>query len=335
VSGDDFHEVTRVLASYAVGIDIGGTNMAAGLVDRKGRMVADARMLTPKSGPFAIIDAVADMFASVCSQVRPNEVAGIGIGLPAQVDFTRQSVEFCTNLPLIGVDVRSLVGSRTKQLVTIDNDVHTAALGESRFGAAQGARDWVMITVGTGVGGAMFLDGKLYRGCRGLGGEIGHMVIEMDGVECPCGGQGHTEAYVARPAIAAAGREYATTYAGVRLAEMAGGDASAVTAEHVIILAREGDARCMAIIAEAAALLGRSLVGIVNLLNPALIVIGGGVAEGNAVFVESADAAIRDEALAGRNDVEVRLAALGNDAGMLGAAVLALDEYDSRESLDR
>jgi glucokinase len=332
---DDSLEVTFVLASYAVGIDIGGTNMAAGLMDRKGRMVADARLLTPKSGPFAIIDAVADLYADVCAEVRPNEVAGIGIGLPAQVDFTRQSVEFCTNLPLMGVDVRSLVGSRTKQLVTIDNDVHTAALGEFRFGAAQGARDWVMVTVGTGVGGAMFLDGKPYRGCRGLGGEIGHMVIEMDGVECPCGGRGHTEAYVARPAIAAAGREYAATYAGVRLAEMAGGDPSAVTAEDVIVLAREGEERCAGIIEEAAMLLGRSLVGIVNLLNPQLIVIGGGVAEGNQVFVEAATTAIRSEALAGRNDVKVKLAAVGNDAGMLGAAVLALDEYDSRESLDR
>jgi glucokinase len=327
--------VTRVLASYAVGIDIGGTNMAAGLVDRKGRMVADGRMLTPKSGPFAVIDAVADLFAEVTAQVRPNEVAGIGIGLPAQVDFTRQSVEFCTNLPLTGVDVRSLVGSRTKHLVTIDNDVHTAALGESRFGAAQGSRDWVMVTVGTGVGGAMFLDGKLYRGCRGLGGEIGHMVIELDGVECPCGGRGHIEAYVARPAIASAGREYAATYAGARLAEMAGGDPSAVTAEDVIVLAREGDARCEGIIHQAALLLGRSLVGIVNLLNPQLIVIGGGVAEGNTVFPDAAMSAIRGEALAGRNDVTVKLAALGNDAGLLGAAVLALDEYDSRESLDR
>jgi glucokinase len=327
--------VTRVLASYAVGIDIGGTRMAAGLVDRKGRTVADARILTPKAGPFAVIDAIADLSAEVTAQVRPNEVAGIGIGLPAQIDFLRQSVEFCTNLPLTGVDVRSLVGSRARQLVTIDNDVHAAALGEFRFGAAQGARDWVMITVGTGVGGAIFLDGKPYRGSRGLGGEIGHMVIEMDGIECPCGGRGHTEAYVARPAIAAAGREYAVTYAGARLAEMAGGDASAVTAEDVILLAREGDAHCAGIIEQAALLLGRSLVGIVNLLNPQLIVIGGGVAEGNQLFADAATAAIRDEALAGKGDVKVKLAALGNDAGVLGAAVLALDEYDSRESLQR
>lgn len=324
-----------MLASYAVGIDIGGTKMAAGLVDRKGRMVADARRFTPKTGPFAIVDAIADLSAEVAREVKGSEVAGIGIGLPAQVDFQRQSVEFCTNLPLTGVDVRSLVASRTKQLVTIDNDVHGAALGEFRFGAATGARDWVMITVGTGVGGALFVDGRPYRGSRGLGGEIGHMVVELDGRECPCGGRGHTEAYVGRPAIAAQGREYAATYAGATLAEAAGGQPEDVTAEDVIVAARSGDAVCVGILDGAAELLGRSLVGIVNLLNPQLIVIGGGVAEGNEVFPRKVTEAIDAEALAGKGDVKVRLAALGNDAGVLGAAVLAFDEYDSRESLHR
>ena len=140
------------------------------------------------------------------------------------------------------MDVRSLVTSKTKHPVTIDNDVHMAAQGEMRFGAASGARDFVMVTVGTGVGGAMFIDGKPYRGYRGLGGEIGHMVVELDGRPCPCGGLGHLEAYVARPAIAAAGRELAATFKGAHLAELAGGDPTDVTAEDVIVAAREGDA---------------------------------------------------------------------------------------------
>jgi glucokinase len=318
-----------------VGIDVGGTKMAAGLVDRKGRMVSEARRMTPKSGPFAVVDAIVDLTGEVCEGYRPAEIAGIGMGLPAQVDFLRQSVEFATNLPLSGVDVRSLVTSKTKHPVTMDNDVHMAALGEVRFGAASGSRDFVMVTVGTGVGGAIFLDGKPYRGCRGLGGELGHMVVELDGRPCPCGGLGHLEAYVARPAIATAGREYAATHKGARVAELAGGDPTEVTAEDVIVAAHEGDAECKRILAHAAHILGRALVGIVNLLNPQLILIGGGVAEGNPVFSDTVQSVIADEALAGRNDVKVVLAMLGNDAGVLGAAALAFDEYDSRENLHR
>jgi glucokinase len=324
-----------MLATYAVGIDVGGTKMAAGLVERKGRMVAEARRMTPKSGPFAIVDAIVDLTAQITAEVRPSEVAGIGIGLPGQVDFMRQSIEFATNLPLMGVDVRSLVMSRTKMPVTIDNDVHTAAQGERRFGVAAGARDWAMVTVGTGVGGALFVGGQPYRGHRGLAGEIGHMVVEFDGRPCPCGGIGHLEPYVARPAIAAAGRELAGTFAGAALVERAGRDVSAVTAEDVIQCAREGDEACLAILHDAARILGRALVGIVNFMNPELIVIGGGVAEGNQFFADEAARAISEEALAGRADVRVVLAQLGNDAGALGAAALAFDEYDSRESVHR
>jgi glucokinase len=322
-------------ATYAIGVDMGGTKMAAGLVERRGRIVKEARALTPKGGAFGVIDQLIDLIVQVSADMHGADIAGIGIGLPAQVDFFRQTVEFATNVPLSGLDVRALIMSRLKHPVTIDNDVHTAALGEFRYGAAQGARDWVMITVGTGVGGGMFIEGRPYRGFRGMGGEIGHMVVELDGRPCPCGGRGHLEAYIARPAIASAGRQLATQFKGVALRERAGGDPEAVTAEHVIVGAREGDPACQAIIADAAGVLGHHLVGIVNLLNPQLVVIGGGVAEGQQVFADTATKMIADEALAGRADVSVALAELGNDAGVLGAAALAFDEYDSRESLHR
>ena len=168
----------------------------------------------------------------------------MGIGLPAQVDFLRQEVEFCTNLPLAGVDVRSLVMSRTKSEVTIDNDGNLAALGESRYGAAKGVRDFLMITLGTGVGGGMFIAGEPYRGSRGLGGEIGHTVIDLDGPECPCGGRGHLEAYLGRPAIAARGKEAARSFSGRAILDAAGGDADDITAESVVIAAKGGDCGC-------------------------------------------------------------------------------------------
>ena len=124
--------------SYAVGVDVGGTRIAAGLVERKGRIIKDAKRLTPEGGPFAVIDMIIDMVEEVTAGTHTSEVAGVGIGIPGQIDFARQSIEFCTNLPLAGVDVRALVMSRAKQEVTIDNDGHLAAVVHALSSAVVG-----------------------------------------------------------------------------------------------------------------------------------------------------------------------------------------------------
>jgi len=322
--------------NFAIGVDVGGTRIAAGLVERKGRIVRDAKRLTPKNGPFGVIDTIVDLAEEVLQGTHPSEIAGVGIGLPAQIDFLRQSVEFCTNLPLAGVDVRSLAMSRLKREVTIDNDGHLAAIGESRYGAAKGARDFLMITLGTGVGGGLFVDGEPYRGSRGLGGEIGHVVVDRDGPPCPCGGTGHLEAFLGRPAIAAKGREVAREYRGAAIRKAAGtDDIDSITAEAVVIAGQQGDPAAREILLEAGEILGRGLVGFVNTLNPKLIVIGGGVGESADFLVQRAEEVMQAEALAGRRDVKVIQAVLGNDAGILGAAALAFDEHDAREGLHR
>lgn len=321
--------------SYAIGVDVGGTRIAAGLIERKGRVVKDTRTLTPRSGPFSIVDAIIDVIEEVSPGIHPSEIAGIGIGLPAQIDFLKQSVEFCTNLPLAGVDVRALVLSRVRHEVTIDNDGNLAAAGEFRFGAAKGARDFLMLTLGTGVGGGLFLGGEPYRGSRGMGGEVGHMVVQMDGPQCPCGGRGHLESYVSRPAIAARGKEAAATYRGLAILEAAGGSADDITAEDVVAASLKGDEAAREIMLDAGEVLGRALVGLVNLLNPKLVVVGGGIGESCAFMVERAAEVVNAEALAGRRDVRFCQAELGNDAGILGAAALAFDEHDSREGLHR
>lgn len=321
--------------SYAVGVDVGGTRIAAGLIERKGRIVKDTKALTPKNGPFAVVDTIIDLAAEVMSGVQASEVAGIGIGIPGQIDFLRQEIEFCTNLPLAGVDIRSLVMSRTKCEVTIDNDSNLAALGESRYGAAKGVRDFLMITLGTGVGGGLFVNGEPYRGSRGLAAEIGHLVIDLDGPPCPCGGTGHIEAFIGRPALGAKAIELAKTFKGKAVLDAAGGDLDAVTAEALIIAAAGGDEYATKILLDAGEILGRALVGFVNLLNPKMICIGGGVGESAPFLVEKAAEVMQGEALAGRRDVSVTQAVLGNDAGLLGAAALAFDEHDSREGLHR
>ncbi|MGV8083511.1 MAG: ROK family protein [Coriobacteriia bacterium] len=322
-------------ANLAVGVDVGGTRIAAGLVERKGKILKSTKRLTPGNGPFTLVDAIADMIEEVSAGTHSGEIAGIGIGVPGQIDFLRQSIEFCTNLPLEGVDVRSLVMSRTKREVTIDNDGHMAAFGEARWGAAKGARDFIMITVGTGVGGGLFLNGEPYRGSRGLGGEIGHVVMQLDGPPCPCGGRGHLEAFLGRPALGARGREAAGKPTGAAILKEAGGDLDAVTAECVLQASLKGDAVAKQILCEVGEILGRALVGFVNVFNPKLVLIGGGVGESSPELVKHAQAAMAAEALAGRRDVEVRQAVLGNNAGILGAAGLAFDEHDLREGLHR
>ena len=322
-------------ASYAVGLDVGGTRIAAGLVERKGRIVRETKRSTPQGGPFGVVDAIIEAIGEVTTGVHPSEVTGIGIGLPAQVDFHRQTVEFCTNLPLGGVDMRGLIMSRAKHSVTIDNDGHTAAIGESRFGAAKGARDFVMVTLGTGVGGGAFIAGLPFRGFRGMGTELGHLVVDLDGPPCPCGGTGHLEAFVARPAIVAAGREAAGAFHGSGILRRAGDDAEAITAEVVIEAANAGDEAASEIMGRVGFILGKALVGVVNIMNPQLVVVGGGIGESCPLVIQRAAQVIADEALAGRRDVQVVPALLGNDAGVVGAAALAFDEYDSREGLHR
>lgn len=322
-------------APYAIGVDVGGTKIHAGLVDRDGRVLKEVRRMTPEGGPFGVVDAIIELSEEVTDGVHDAEISGLGLGLPAQIDFPKQSVEFCTNLPLTGIDVRSLVMSRIKHHVTIDNDGHTAALGEFRYGCATGIRDFIMVTIGTGVGGGVFVKGEPYRGHRGLSGELGHMVIDLEGPECPCGGRGHLEAFIGGPALAAKGREAASTFRGVAIKEAADGDANAVNADAVKRAARAGDEVAIKILSEAGWILGRALVGLVNIFNPRLIVIGGGVGGDCEFIMERAEEAIAEEAMAGRRDVKLSLSQLGADGGVLGAAALAFDEYDSRQGLHR
>jgi len=320
--------------AFAIGLDVGGTRIAAGLVERKGRIVRETKLLTPKSaGPFAIVDAIVAAVTEITNGVHPSEIAGIGIGLPAQIDFTRQSVEYCVNLPLAGIDMRGLVMSRLKYPVTIDNDGHTAALGESRYGAAKGLKDFIMVTLGTGVGGGVFIGGKLHRGSRGFGGEVGHMVIAVDGPECPCGGRGHLESFAARPAIVRAARAAAETYHGSSISRLAGGDAEKITAELVIKAANNGDEAAAEVMSLVGDMLGEGLVGLVNVLNPQAIIVGGGIGESCPLVSRRAAARIAAEALAGRRDIRVLTAELGNDAGVAGAAALAFEDHDSREGI--
>lgn len=323
------------MRAYAVGVDVGGTKISAALVERKGRTVKEAIRTTPGGGAFAVVDSIIEVVSEVVEGVHPSENAGVGIGLPAQIDWRRQTVEFCTNLPLAGVDVRDLVKTRVNLPVTIDNDGQVAANGEVRYGAAKDARDFLMVTIGTGVGGGLWLDGKPYRGSRGFGGEIGHTLVQIDGKDCPCGGNGHLEAYVSRSALVRDARAAAKTYRGAAIKRAAGDKLAAVTDDVLLAVARAGDEAAQEILTEAARVFGKAMVGMVNLLDPQLIVVGGGLGLKTPLWVDAASKAIAGEALAGRADVRVVPAELGAESGVVGAAAMAFDGYDAWEEPGR
>ena len=321
-----------MFATYAIGIDVGGSKIAAGLIDQKGRVLRDISLPTPlDKGSFGIVDALVHAGREVSSSVSKNEIAGVGIGLPAQIDFARQEIEFCTNLPLAGVDVGSLVESAFRVPATIDNDGHLATLGECRYGAGKKVPDFLMITLGTGVGGGMCINGELYRGSRGLGSEVGHVVIDLDGPPCPCGGKGHLESYLGSPALKEAALEAAKKPSGKAIYNAAGNVLGQVSARSLVIAAAGGDRVALDILHERGEILGQALVGFVNIFNPRVICIGGGIGESAGALVETAAEVVRNQAMAGRKDVEIIQATLGNDAGILGAAALAFEEYEARE----
>lgn len=321
-----------MFATYALGIDVGGSKISAGLIDAKGRVLRDISLPTPlDKGPFGIVDALVHAGKEVTQSITKNELAGVGIGVPGQVDFMRQEIEFSTNLPLAGVDICSLAESAFRVPVTVDNDGHLATLGECRYGAGKKVSDFLMLTIGTGVGGGICLGGELYRGARGLSSEFGHVVIDTNGPACPCGGRGHLESYLGAPALAALAQEAAKKPNGKAIYDAAGRVMRNVSAQSLIIAAAGGDKVACSILEERGAILGQALVGFVNIFNPSVICIGGGIGEAANALVESAARVVHTHALAGRKDVEIIQATLGNDAGILGAAALAFDEYETRE----
>jgi glucokinase len=322
---------------YAVGIDVGGTKLAAALVARDGAITARTFQLTPTGIDAAgLLRLLGDLVAQVTGDVAPAAIAGIGLALPAFIDYPAQRVMHCVNLPLDaagGCDVAAELARATGLTVTIDNDANAAAIGEGTWGAARDVRDFIMVTLGTGVGGGLVLDGKPYRGWRGLGAELGHIVVNCDDdTPCPCGGVGHLEAYVARPALTRAARLAATGPQGGALMRACGGDASGLDAEMLLDVADGGDPAATAVLSRAGSVLGTALSGLVNLLNPQMIVIGGGLGMRADSLFAAADAQLRACAPPALGDLQLVRAQLGNDAGLLGAAALAFQRTDGAES---
>ena len=310
--------------ALAIGIDIGGTKVAAGVVDEDGTIVAQLRRPTPSTDP----EAVEHTIAQVVKELRKDhDVVAVGIGAAGFIDAGRSTVLFAPNLAWRDEPLRDEVAKLVDLPVVVENDANSAAWGEHRFGAGQGLQDLICVTVGTGIGGGIVMNGELYRGRWGIGAEFGHIRVFPNGRRCGCGQDGCWEQYCSGRALLREAREIADVRRdyGARLLELGGGTPEGITPPEVTRAAQEGDAAALEAFDRVGAWLGQGLADLAALLDPAAFVVGGGVADAGELLLGPARRvfAQRLTGTTHRPHAEIRAAKLGNDAGMVGAADLA------------
>jgi glucokinase len=308
-----------------IGIDAGGTKLLGGVVDEQ--LVVHHRVRRGWRG--ADRGETLDVFVEAVEEVRAAapDVDAVGFGIPSLVDQETGRSVWSNHLPLDDVPFRDLMSERLGLPVHVDNDSNLALLAEHRHGAARGARHALMVALGTGIGGGIVIDGRVYRGAGGAAGELGHLVVDMHGPDCPgdCPGRGCLEVIASGRAIGlegeAAGRADPRSALGRRLAE--GGE---ITGQFVTELAHSGDPAAVAALEEVARRLGAGLTGLVNVFNPEVIVIGGGAVAAGELLLGPARAAVAEQALPwAREAVRIVPAHFGDESGMVGAARFALD----------
>ena len=307
-----------------VGIDVGGTKVLAGVVDSHGRVLARERRETPGRSVQAVEDTIVDLvrlFSESCN------VAAVGIGAAGFVDASRSTVLFSPHLAWREEPLRDAVMSRVHLPVVVDNDANAAALAECRFGAGVGHRLVLCVTLGTGIGGALVIDGRVFRGANGMAGEFGHIQVVPKGLRCECGNRGCWEQYASGNALVRDARELVV--AGSPMAHtlrgMVNGDPAALTGQLIADAARDGDPLASELLGEIGSWLGIGLAGMAAAFDPSCIIVGGGVsAAGDLLLVPTRRAFART--LTGRGfrpEPPVVTAALGPDAGFIGAADMA------------
>lgn len=310
------------------GIDIGGTNIKFGLFDSTGKILYRQRKPTmAQKGAEPLLHLVGNIGENLLYYAADEEleVLGLGVGTPGAVDFrTGKVIGTCPNIDgWQGTELGSVLSERLNMLVRVDNDVHAMALAEARFGAAAGAESVVCVTVGTGVGGAVIINGELWRGANYAAGELGHMSINFDSDIKHSGIPGSIEAYCSSSSLV--GRVTARLHKQLTPAfdAVLDGDLDNLTIRKIFSALRKGDEVARESLDETAEFLGVGLAGIVNLLNPEVVVIGGGVADGGGGFVSTVAKKIKELAFpVAVEKLKVKKASLGNDAGFIGAGLL-------------
>ena len=310
--------------ALAIGVDLGGTKIAAGVVDENGTIVAANRRPTPSLSSEAVIDAIAELVLELREQ---HTVEAVCVAAPGFVDAARSTLMFTPNLPMRNEALGARLTSSIGLPVLVENDANAAAWGEARFGAARGRANAVILTVGTGLGGGVIVDDRLVRGAFGFAAEVGHMTLIPDGLECGCGQRGCWEQYTSGNALLRTARQLAAQQRtdGQRLLSLGDGTPEGIQGQHITLAAQQGCPVAIASFNQIGEQLGRGMATVSALLDPEVFVIGGGVCEAGDLLLAPirAEYEVRLTARSHRPLPTIVAATLGNDAGIVGAADLA------------
>jgi glucokinase len=319
-----------VSAGEIIGVDLGGTKMLLGVLDADSRVLWESREASTGQTEEELVDLLVRE-VNEARAARPG-AAAVGLGIPATIDHGRGIAISAVNLPLDDVPIRDLLAERTGLPVFVDNDANVAALAEHLYGAAKGAGNAVMLTIGTGIGGGLIIDGEVYRGSTGAGAELGHTVIAMDGPPCQgnCPGRGCVETLASGTAIGREGLAAAERESDSVLGRMLA-DGEAIDGRAVTEAALNGDPTARAVFDLVGRRLGVALTSFANIFEPEAIVIGGGVIAAGDLLLDPARRELEARALPPMNRTPVRAAELGSDAGMIGAAAMARIELEESE----
>ncbi len=308
----------------AIGLDLGGTKCLGLAVGADGEVVAEHRVPTPAEGGEPLLDALAAVAREVAAEAG-DDPSSVGVGAPGLVDAAGV-LRFAPNLrAAAGLPIAEGLGRRLGLPVTVDNDVTCAAFGEWTIGAAAGVGDALLVALGTGIGGGLVVDGRVARGANGFAGEIGHMVVDPHGPPCPCGQRGCWERFASGSGLGRLGREAAEARLAPEVVARAGGEPDRVRGEHVTDAAQAGDAGAVAILDTFAWWLALGLANLTNVFDPARIVVGGGLVDDAALWLDAVRAAYAGMVVGASDRPEVPIvpASLGASAGAVGAALLA------------
>jgi glucokinase len=311
-----------------IGVDVGGTKIAAGVVDESGQVLSRARRDTPSHDPGATEDAIADLIAELRTGF---EVEAVGLGAAGFVDADRARVVFAPNLAWRDEPLREAIERRTGLTAVVENDANAAAWAEARFGTGAGEKDVVVVTVGTGIGGGIVSGGQLFHGAHGFAAEIGHVIVEPGGPICGCGNHGCWEQVASGRAIDRLAGKAIAEDPSTPFAQRFERDPSRAQGFALTEAAIDGDATAIEIFRRIGSRLGEGIAGFVNVLDPDVVVVGGGAMDAGELLLEPARLRYAEavEASEARPDVPIVAAELGTEAGAIGAAKLALEELDA------